>query len=359
MSARFLGNAARPGDTAFCGLPLFHANAALATGIAAFLQGSRVLLGTPQGYRGPGLVDRFWEIVAHHRITYFSGVPTLFAALLGRPAEGYDLSSLRYCFCGAAPLPADSIRAFEAMTGARLLEGYGLTEGTCVSTINPYAGERRPGSVGLRLPFGELRPLVLDPEGAYLRDAAVGEPGAVCISGPHVFQGYLSADDSLWIARGDGRRWFNTGDLGRLDAEGYLWLTGRAKDIIIRGGHNIDPATIEDALHRHPRRRAQPPRSAAPTPMRASCRSPMCSFAPGRSRQRTSSSPSPARRWVSAPPPPRPCGSSKGCLRRRWARSSSRRCARWRRGASSRRLWRRLGSPRPCGPRSTRSGAWW
>ncbi len=252
MSARFLGDAARPGDTAFCGLPLFHANAALATGIAAFLQGSHVLLGTPQGYRGPGLVDRFWEIVAHHRVTYFSGVPTLFASLLGRPAEGHDLSSLRYCFCGAAPLPADSIRAFEAMTGARLLEGYGLTEGTCVSTINPYAGERRPGSVGLRLPFGELRPLVLDPEGAYLRDAAVGEPGAVCISGPHVFQGYLSADDSLWIARGDGRRWFNTGDLGRLDAEGYLWLTGRAKDIIIRGGHNIDPATIEDALHRHP-----------------------------------------------------------------------------------------------------------
>ncbi|WP_237478233.1 acyl-CoA synthetase [Lichenibacterium dinghuense] len=254
MGTRVIGDAATPGDTAFCGLPLFHVNATVVTGIAAFLRGARVLLATPQGFRAPGLVDRFWEIVEHHRVGYFSGVPTLFAALLARPTGGRDLSSLRYCYCGAAPMPADSIRAFEKLSGARLLEGYGLTEGTCASAVNPYGGERRPGSVGLRFPFGELRPVVLDGSGAWLRDAAVGEPGAVAIAGPHVFRGYLdpAAERGLWLDRGDGRRWFNTGDLGRLDAEGYLWLTGRAKDIIIRGGHNIDPATIEEALHRHP-----------------------------------------------------------------------------------------------------------
>lgn len=253
MASRMAGDAAKPGDTAFCGLPLFHVNAALVTGLAAFLRGARVLLGTPQGYRAPGMVDRFWEIVEHHRVASFSGVPTLYAALLQKPAAGRNLSSLRYCYCGAAPMPADAIRAFEALTGVPMLEGYGLTEGTCVSSVNPLAGERRPGSVGLALPFGPVRALLRDASGAFRGDAAPGEAGAICISGPNVFSGYLGGEDSgSWVDRGDGRRWFDTGDLGRIDADGYVWLTGRAKDLIIRGGHNIDPATIEDALYRHP-----------------------------------------------------------------------------------------------------------
>ncbi len=253
MGSRMAGDAAEPGDTAFCGLPLFHVNAVLVTGLAAFLRGARVLLGTPQGYRAPGMVDRFWEIVEHHRVAYFSGVPTLYAALLQRPVAGRDLSSLRYCYCGAAPMPADGIRAFEALTGVPVLEGYGLTEGTCASSVNPPAGERRPGSIGLALPFGPVRAILRDPSGAYRRDAAPGEAGAICIAGPNLFTGYLGGEDrASWVERGDGRRWFDTGDLGRVDADGYVWLTGRAKDLIIRGGHNIDPAVIEDALHRHP-----------------------------------------------------------------------------------------------------------
>ncbi len=254
MSGRMAGDAARPGDTTFCGLPLFHVNAAMVTGLAPFLRGHRVLLGTPQGYRAPGMLDRFWEIVEHHAVTNFSGVPTLYAALLQRPVAGRDLSCLRYCYCGAAPMSADQIRAFEAMTHVVLLEGYGLTESTCVVSLNPLGGQRHAGSIGLALPFQAVQPVLLDAEGAYLGDAPAGEPGVLAISGPNVFSGYLSAEDErgVWIDRGDGRRWFNTGDIGRIDRDGYIWLTGRAKDLIIRGGHNIDPRAIEDALCRHP-----------------------------------------------------------------------------------------------------------
>jgi len=254
MSSRMAGSEARPGDTTFCGLPLFHVNAAMVTGLAAFLRGARVLLGTPLGYRAPGLLDRFWEIVAHHRVASFSGVPTLYAGLLQKPVADHDLSSLRYVYCGAAPMPAEQIRAFEAQTGVVLLEGYGLTEGTCVSSVNPIAGQRRPGSIGLPLPFQAMRAVIVDEQGGYVRDAECDEAGAIAISGANVFAGYLSPRDNagVWIDRGDTRRWFNTGDLGRIDADGYVWLTGRTKDIIIRGGHNIDPATIEDALYAHP-----------------------------------------------------------------------------------------------------------
>ena len=254
MSGRMVGEVAGPRDTWFCGLPLFHVNAVMVTGLAAFHRGIRVLVGTPQGFRAPGLLDRFWEIVEHHRITSFSGVPTLYAALLDRPVAGRDISCLRYCYCGAAPMSADQIRSFERLTGVQLLEGYGLTETTCVSAVNPFGGERHPGSVGLALPFQPIRPVRLDEHGAYLGDAAPGEAGTIAISGANVFQGYLGAprEPGLWIDRGDGERWLNTGDLGRVDAEGYVWLTGRAKDLIIRGGHNIDPRAIEDALLRHP-----------------------------------------------------------------------------------------------------------
>ncbi|MDG9758424.1 acyl-CoA synthetase [Pseudomonas sediminis] len=238
------------GDVTLCGLPLFHVNGVIVTGLAAFIGGAEVLLATPQGYRNTTLIGNFWKVIERHKVSFFSGVPTIYAGLLQIPSDGHDLSSLKYALCGAAPMPVELIRQFEAKTGLTLLEGYGLTEGTCGSCANPPAGERRPGSIGLPMPYCEVRIKVLDEQGQYLREAAPNEIGNLCIRGATVFKGYLQASKNagIWV---DGD-WFNTGDLGRVDTDGYIWLTGRSKDLIIRGGHNIDPQMIEEALHKHP-----------------------------------------------------------------------------------------------------------
>lgn len=237
----------------FCGLPLFHVNGQLVTGLMPWTQGDHVILGTPQGYRGEGVIPRFWEMVEHFGINLFSGVPTVYAALLQNEWQGRDLSSLRYAICGAAPMPAELFREFERRTGLKILEGYGLTEGACVSSINPPHGERRIGSIGIRIAYQNMRAVLLNDSGEYLRDANVDEIGLITISGPNLFNGYLEErhNQGLWIDI-DGQRWLNTGDLGRQDAQGYFWLTGRKKELIIRGGHNIDPKQIEEALLAHP-----------------------------------------------------------------------------------------------------------
>jgi fatty-acyl-CoA synthase len=239
-----------PGDVTLCGLPLFHVNGVIVTGLTAFIGGAEVLLATPQGYRNQALIGNFWKIIERHKVSFFSGVPTIYAGLLQVPSAGHDLSSLKYALCGAAPMPVELIRQFEGKTGLTLIEGYGLTEGTCGSCANPVGGERRPGSIGLRMPYCEVSIKLLDEQGNYLREAAQNEIGNLCIRGATVFKGYLQAskNSGIWI---DGD-WFNTGDLGRIDADGYIWLTGRSKDLIIRGGHNIDPQMIEEALHKHP-----------------------------------------------------------------------------------------------------------
>jgi fatty-acyl-CoA synthase len=239
-----------PGDVTLCGLPLFHVNAVIVTGLTAFIGGAEVLLATPQGYRNPNLISNFWTIIEQYKVSFFSGVPTIYAGLLQVPSEGHDLSSLKYALCGAAPMPVELIHQFERKTGLTLIEGYGLTEGTCGSCANPPAGERRPGSIGLPMPYCQVAIKVLDEQGNFLREAGRNEIGNLYIRGATVFKGYLqsSKNTGIWV---DGD-WFNTGDLGRIDADGYVWLTGRSKDLIIRGGHNIDPQMIEEALHKHP-----------------------------------------------------------------------------------------------------------
>jgi fatty-acyl-CoA synthase len=253
-TGQFLGDGISAGKTLFCGLPLFHVNGVLVTGLLPFSRGAHVIIGTPSGYRGDGVIKHFWELVEHHRINFFSGVPTVYAALMQQPTQGRDLSSLEYGLCGAAPMPVELMRAFQESTGLKILEGYGLTEGTCVSTCNPPLGERHTGSIGLRLPLQAMKAVVLDDTGAYLRDCSVDEAGVLAISGPNVFAGYRDPDQDkgLWLEMNDRCRWLNTGDLGRQDADGYFYLTGRKKELIIRGGHNIDPASIEEPLHRHP-----------------------------------------------------------------------------------------------------------
>lgn len=236
----------------FCGLPLFHVNAVVMTGLFPLLNGYTVVLGTPQGWRGPGLMGSFWRIVEHFGVNFFSGVPTVFATLLNHPVDA-DVSSLQFAICGAAPMPVQTFHDFEEQTGLKILEGYGLTEGTCASAANPPGGERRVGSIGLHFPYQPMRAVVLDAEGRYERDCEPDEVGTVVVHGPNVFPGYAEArhDAGIWVEI-DGERWLNTGDLGRRDGDGYFWLTGRRKELIIRGGHNIDPNLIEAPLLEHP-----------------------------------------------------------------------------------------------------------
>ncbi|MDL2410154.1 acyl-CoA synthetase [Rhizobium calliandrae] len=252
-SRSFIGDAFAPGKAIFCGLPLFHVNGQLVTGLIPWAQGAHVVVGTHQGYRGEGVVPSFWEIVEHYRVVAFSGVPTVYSALLQVPVDGRDISSVRYGFCGAAPMPVELFHNFEKATGIRILEAYGLTEGACVSSINPPEGERRIGSIGLRLPYQQMAVVRLDDSGGVTGFAGTEEVGVLAIHGPNVFAGYINAEHNkgLWLEI-DGERWMNTGDLARQDADGYFWLTGRKKELIIRAGHNIDPKLIENAVQDHP-----------------------------------------------------------------------------------------------------------
>lgn len=238
------------GEAMLCGLPLFHTNAVIITGLVQFSCGAEVVLLTPQGYRDPAVLEHFFEIVEHFSAAGFSAVPTIYARLLEVPRQSRDLSSLRFAICGAAPMPTQVFEAFEQATGMRILEGYGLTEGTCVSSCSPKDGQRKIGSIGLRLPYQNMKVIQVDASGQRIRDCRPDEAGVIAIQGPNVFSGYVQeeANRGIWPEPG----WLNTGDLGRRDAQGYFWITGRQKDLIIRGGHNIDPAVIEEALHSHP-----------------------------------------------------------------------------------------------------------
>jgi fatty-acyl-CoA synthase len=236
------------GTTMMFGLPLFHANAPLLTGLAPFSVGASVVMLSPIGYRDPGVIKNFFKIVERYRVNSFMTVPTVLSMLLDVPIAGADLSSLRYAMCGAAPLSVQVFREFEKRTGLKLLEGYGLTEGTVVSSNNPRDGERKVGSVGLRIPYQEMKTVVLDEKGEYARDCKTNEIGVVVVRGPNVFRGYVDEahNKGAWLPGG----WLNTGDMGRMDEDEYLWLTGRKKELIIRGGHNIDPAVIEEVLYK-------------------------------------------------------------------------------------------------------------
>ncbi|MFC1884139.1 acyl-CoA synthetase [Thermodesulfobacteriota bacterium] len=238
------------GEAIMCGLPLFHVNGTTVTGLAPFYKGAHVVILGTAGYRDPMVIKNFYKIVEFFKAVSFSAVPTLLAMLLDVPKKDEDISSLRYVSCGAAPLSVELFNRFEAESGMKIMEGYGLTEGTCVSACNPYCGERKVGSIGLRIPYQEMGVFIVDEQGRFVREARTDEIGAVSIKGPNVFRGYTEENQNKGVWPKDG--WFNTGDLGRKDSDGYFWLTGRKKELIIRGGHNIDPATIEEPLYSLP-----------------------------------------------------------------------------------------------------------
>lgn len=239
----------KPTDVVICPLPLFHVFACYPILMSMIASGAHVVFPTPQGYRGEGVFDNFWKLVERYRVTYMITVPTALAALMQRPVNA-DISSLKNAFSGSSPLPVELYNRFRKETGVEIVEGYGLTEATCLVSVNPPDGVKKIGSVGFMFPYCNVR--ILTRQGATdYRECAVDEVGEICVSNPGVFEGstYTEADKNRELFA-DGR-FLRTGDLGRIDAEGYLFITGRAKDLIIRGGHNIDPAIIEEALMGH------------------------------------------------------------------------------------------------------------
>jgi fatty-acyl-CoA synthase len=205
---------------------------------------------TPTGYRNPTVIRHYWRLVERYRATVVGAVPTVLAAVLNAPHQGVDLGSLHYASGGGSAIPLEVAKAIEGITSTHVLEVYGMTETSSVHTMSYPAREIRLGSVGHPLPYARVRVVKFDAGGRSAGDCAVDEIGVVAMSGPGVFAGYLHDEHnrSAWVEEG----WVNSGDLGRLDADGYLWITGRAKDLIIRGGHNIDPQPIEEILYQHP-----------------------------------------------------------------------------------------------------------
>ena len=243
-------------DVQICPLPMFHVFAAIVSLGASLASGAHVVFPTPQGYRGEGVFDNFWKLIERHKVTFVITVPTAMSALMQRKVDA-DISTLRLAFCGSAPLPLELYKRFEAAAGVTICEGYGLTEATCLVSINPPDGEKRVGSIGIPFPYTDVRIVSV----ATQIDCGVDEVGEICVASPGVYDGktytetaknadlfYPGADSPI----GPSVQYLRTGDLGRIDGDGYLWITGRAKDLIIRGGHNIDPAEIEEALAGHP-----------------------------------------------------------------------------------------------------------
>jgi long-chain acyl-CoA synthetase len=221
-------------------LPLFHVNGIVVSVLSPLLAGGRT---TIAGRFSP---TTFFDRIEQSRATYFSAVPTIYTILADLPAEVKpDTSSIRFAICGAAPASVELLNKFENRYGIPLIEGYGLSEGSCASTVNPLNGPRKPGTVGIALPGQQIR--IVGPDN---NDVPPGEAGEVLIKGPNVMRGYLNRPEETAKTIVDG--WLHTGDVGRLDEDGYLILVDRAKDMIIRGGENIYPKEIETVVYQLP-----------------------------------------------------------------------------------------------------------
>ncbi|MBZ0123400.1 MAG: acyl-CoA synthetase [Roseovarius sp.] len=236
-------------DSIMCPLPLFHVFACHVILMASLKSGAHVVFPTPAGYRGEGVFDNFWKLCERWKTTFVITVPTAVAALMQRKVDA-DLSTVKNAFSGSAPMPLELFRRFESATGMQVIEGYGLTETTCLVSCNPPDGEKKVGSVGIPFPYTDVRILKAGEDGAPV-EAATDEVGEICVSNPGVYPGRTYTETAKNADLFYRERYLRTGDLGRIDPDGYLWITGRAKDLIIRGGHNIDPAEIEEALMAH------------------------------------------------------------------------------------------------------------
>lgn len=233
-------------DVVLNGFPFFHVGGTMTVGLAVLAAGGHVVVPSPYGLRPPQAIERYWDLVSAYRATVVSGVPTSIAAMTNSWHDGHDVSSVRMAATGGAVLPEAVGIRFEARTGIRLYETYGMTETAAAIAFNPGRGAPLAGSVGFRAPFSQTRIVAIG------GDAPCGpdESGLVQVRGPQVFPGYVDPGQDVGTRGADG--WLTTGDVGYLTADGRLVLTGREKDLIVRGGHNIDPAAIEDVANRFP-----------------------------------------------------------------------------------------------------------
>jgi fatty-acyl-CoA synthase len=240
----------RPGANLLFGMPLFHVGGSLTQALATFAAGGCLVVLSPAGWRNPAAVRNIWGLVERFRPEGLSSVPTVLAATLAIPPGNADISSLRFAAGGGSAIPVAIGKAIQDKLKLPVLEVYGMTETSSVHTIAFPDRPIRLGSVGLPLPYNRVRIVELDADSHVMRDCAADEIGVVIMAGPGVFKGYLN-DIHNEGAIVDGQ-WVNSGDLGRLDPDGFLWITGRAKDLVIRGGHNIDPGPVEDIMFQHP-----------------------------------------------------------------------------------------------------------
>lgn len=229
-------------------LPLFHVFGAIAASLGMFIQGRTVVMMTADGFRHPNVVKNWWYFVERYQVVFFPTVPTIMTALLNQESECYDLSCLKYVGSGSAPLPVELKKAFEKKYLCEVTNGYGMTEVSCLVTRIIPGFELPEDTVGNPIPYTSAVAAHVA-NNKLIKICDPGEAGVILVKGPHVFAGYFDDKDNAnaWVEKD----WFNTGDIGVVDNNGHLRLTGRAKDLIIRGGHNIDPQLIENALLGH------------------------------------------------------------------------------------------------------------
>lgn len=231
------------------GFPLFHVAGAFVYGLALLAIGAMQVLPTLTGMRNAAFVRNYWKFCEREQVGALACVPTIMATLVNLPVNA-DISSVKVAYTGGSPLPAELASQFEERLGIPVRNILGMTECAGLVSIEPLAAPRMPGSTGLRLPYTQVHAVAWQGAEAYLdQPCAPGQTGVVVLRGPHVSPGYTDVARNAGMFR-DG--WLISGDLGHTDAQGYLHITGRAKDVIIRGSHNIDPGLVEEAFLAHP-----------------------------------------------------------------------------------------------------------
>jgi fatty-acyl-CoA synthase len=237
-------------DTVINGFPLFHVGGTVTVGLSVLAAGGHVIIPSPYGFRVPQVIQNHWRIAETFQTTIVAGVPTTISAFAEVPVGHSKLNSVRMAITGGSVLPKAVGERFEKRTGIRIFETYGMTETAAAIAFNPGRGEPLAGSVGFRAPYAETMIAKFGSEGTSPESCAPLTSGLVLVRGPQVFSGYLDPKHNEGVLTEHG--WLITGDIGYLTEDERLVLTGRAKDLIIRSGHNIDPAAIEDVANNFP-----------------------------------------------------------------------------------------------------------